>query len=391
MTEQQPVEQHLSDAHSSTGSAGPSPAAGPASPPGALNAAAAAGTSPAAAPVASRAPALLGAARPFRLCIVDMNDGHVNQAMRCFRTIASRFFKRVTNANPSVRCELVEVSPRNTEDDIPSADMYLSSGGPGSPFDGDGKEWVNRYYRFLDNVVDTAEDGGPEQQALFAVCYSFEMIIRHFKVATMAPRSERKFGVMPVYMTDEGQDHPLTAPFADRLFAFEHRNWEAIDLDTRRLASLGGQLLARESRDGVSKGRAVLGLDVASGIEAVQFHPEADRAGVVSWVSRPDQAAAFKATYGEVTYQAMLRTLDDPRRLARTFALVIPGWLTRKFNLAALERGYHQVTAPNDEDVIEAFGRPEMVDSMPPPPAAVPASVTTPIPHAKASSASASA
>ncbi|MFO0591829.1 MAG: hypothetical protein U0441_30055 [Polyangiaceae bacterium] len=373
MNEQTAPEQTKSDATSHNGSAGVRPSVFP----------------PVASPVLSRGPAIIGAARPFRLCIVDMNDGHANQAMRCFRTMAARFFSRVAATNPNVRCELAEVSLRNTEDDIPDADLYLSSGGPGSPFDGDGKEWVNRYYRFLDRVVDAAEDGGPDQQALFAVCYSFEMIIRHFKVAVMQPRQERKFGVMPVYMTPEGQEHPLLSPFADRLFAFEHRNWEAVDLDTRKLASLGGQLLARESRDGVSKGRAVLGLDVTAGVEAVQFHPEADRAGVVSWVSRPDQAAAFKATYGEVTYQAMLRTLDDPRRLARTFALVIPGWLTRKFNLAALERGYNHIAAPDDNDVIEAFGRPG--DVIPPPTTSGPSpAASTPHPHVKASAAAAS-
>ena len=328
--------------------------------------------------------------RPFRLCLVDMNDGHVNQAMRCLRTISAAFFRRITQANPGVACELLEVSPRNTEDEIPeNADLYLSSGGPGSPFDGDGKQWVNRYYRFLDLVADSAEDGGPDQQALFAVCYSFEMIVRHFKIAVMQPRTERKFGVMPIYMTPEGQEHPLLAPFADRLFAFEHRNWEAIDLDMRKLAALGGQLLARESRDGVSKGRAVLGVDVTSGIEAVQFHPEADRAGVVSWVSRPDQAAAFRATYGDVTYQAMLRTLDDPRRLARTYALVIPGWLTRKFNLAAPERGYNPVPAPNDDDVLEAFGRPEPSENFIPPNSVASAGLSVQKPAAAASTAGA--
>jgi homoserine O-succinyltransferase len=152
----------------------------------------------------------------------------------------------------------------------------------------------------------------------------------------------------------EGQRHPLLAAFGERLFAFEHRNWEAIELDETRLRALGGHLLARESRDGVSKGRALLALDVAPGIEAVQFHPEADRPGVMNWVARPEQAAAFKAVYGEMTYQAMLRTLDDPRRLARTFALVIPGWLVRQFNLLAPPRGYAPISAPS-EDVSEAF------------------------------------
>jgi homoserine O-succinyltransferase len=293
--------------------------------------------------------------RPLRLCIIDMNNAHVNQAMRCLRGLAATFFEQVARKNPGLACELVEVSPRDTAEPVPrDCDLYLSSGGPGSPFDGDGQGWFDDYGRFSDQVVESAVRGGADQRALFAICYSFEMVVRHFAVAHVGPRAERKFGVMPIYTTAEGQRHPLLAAFGDRLFAFEHRNWEAIDLDEQRLHALGGRLLARESRDGVSKGRALLALEVAPGVEAVQFHPEADRPGVMNWVARPEQAAAFKATYGEVTYQAMLRTLDDPRRLARTFALVIPGWLVRRFNALGVPRGYASLEPPS-EDVSGAF------------------------------------
>ncbi len=284
-----------------------------------------------------------------------MNNGHVNQAMRCFRGLASSFFERVRLFNPTLDCEIVEVSPRDTDDVVPrDCDLYLSSGGPGSPFDGDGTTWVDDYGRFSDGVVESAIRDDEGQQALFAICYSFELVVRHFKVAHVGPRSERKFGVMPIYTTPEGQRHPLLTAFGDRLFAFEHRNWEAIDLDESRLRSLGGTLLARESRDGVSKGRALLALEVAPGIETVQFHPEADRPGVMNWVARPEQAEAFKAQYGEFTYQAMLRTLDDPRRLARTYALVIPGWLNRRFNVLAERRGYCELPPPS-ENAAAAF------------------------------------
>jgi GMP synthase-like glutamine amidotransferase len=289
-----------------------------------------------------------------------MNNAHVNQAMRCLRGIAQSFFDHVAKANPDLPCELVEVSPRDTNNPVPrDCDLYVSSGGPGSPFDGDGQPWFADYGRFADGVTESASRGGEEQRALFAICYSFEMVVRHYDLAKIGPRAERKFGVMPVYTTSEGQKHPLLSAFGDRLFAFEHRNWEAIDLDEARLRGLGGGVLARESRDGVSKGRAILALDVAPGIEAVQFHPEADRPGVMNWVARPEQAAAFKAVYGEVTYQAMLRTLDNPRRLARTFALVIPGWLVRRFNLLAPSRGYAPV-APPSEDVSGAFVAPSV-------------------------------
>src|SRR5262249_14172079 len=174
--------------------------------------------------------------------------------------------------------ELHEVSPRDTNNPVPrDCDLYLSSGGPGSPFDGDGHPWSDDYGRFSDHVVESSTRGGEGMQALFAICYSFEMVVRHFKLAHIGPRAERKLGVMPVYTTHEGQSHPLLAPFGDRLFAFEHRNWEAIDLDEAKLRSLGGKLLARESRDGVSKGRALLALDGAPGIEAGAVRPRCRR------------------------------------------------------------------------------------------------------------------
>jgi GMP synthase-like glutamine amidotransferase len=306
--------------------------------------------------------------RPLRVCIVDMNDGHVNQAMRCLRGIVSRFFRHVQSYNPEMPCQLVEVSPRDTGHPIPrDADFYLSSGGPGSPYDGDGQPWSTEYGRFVESVVESNHKGGPDSQALFAICYSFEMVVRHFRLAELAPRSERKFGVMPVYMTPDGQRHPLLKTFGDRLFAFEHRNWEAVDLDQRALDALGGKLLAQESRDGVSKGRAILGLDVAPGVEAVQFHPEADRPGVMNWVARPDQAAAFKAVYGEDTYRAMLRTLDDPRRLARTYALLIPGWMVRRFNRLAPLRDYIELPPPS-ESVTGAFSSAEGLPAITEPP-----------------------
>jgi GMP synthase-like glutamine amidotransferase len=295
--------------------------------------------------------------RKLRLCIVDMNNAHVNQAMRCLRSIAGTFFERVREVNPGLVCELAEVSPRDTNAPVPrDCDLYLSSGGPGSPFEGDQEPWYADYDLFSKGIVESAAVAGPETRAMFAVCYSFELIVRQFKVAHIGPRADRKFGVMPVYMTTEGMRHPLLAEFHDRLFAFEHRNWEAIELDEARLRGLGGALLARESRDGVSKGRAILALDVAPGIECVQFHPEADRPGVMNWVSRPEQAEAFKATYGVATYEAMLRTLDDPKRLARTYALVIPGWLTRRFNLLAAHRGWAELSPPVADT--KAFSQP---------------------------------
>lgn len=288
--------------------------------------------------------------------VIDMNAGHVNQAIRCIGVLIDRFAAGVRAKNPTLEVQKVQVSPRDKDESPPDGcDFYIATGGPGSPFDGDGQRWVDDFSRFLDRIVDAsaARDDAP---SAFCICYSFEMAVRHFGIAEVAPRAQRKFGVMPVYTTDEGRAHPLLQPFGDRLFAFEHRNWEAIGLDESRLHRHGGKLLARESRDGVSKGAALMAFDFAPGVEGVQFHPEADRPGVVAWVERPDQAEAFKLAYGLTTYERMLKTLDDPSRLARTFALLIPGWLHRRFDRMASARGWTPLGPPVQD--MSSFGSP---------------------------------
>lgn len=277
-----------------------------------------------------------------------MNNGHPNQAMRCFRVLIDGFFAKVRASNPNLDTSMLVVQPRNKHELPPQdCDLYLSSGGPGSPFEHDGEPWLDSYRAWLDSIVERNLRNEPAAPGLLGVCYTFELLIAHFGVARMAQRESRKFGVMPVYMTEEGMAHPLTTSFRDRLFAFENRSWEAIDLDEKKLRDLGGKVLARESRDGVSKGAGLLALDFAPGIEGTQFHPEAEKPGVIAWLRKREQAEAFIGAYGAITYQRMLRTLDNPERLAKTFTSLIPGWLTRRFNAAAAHRGWNPIQHPD--------------------------------------------
>lgn len=303
---------------------------------------------------------------PLRLCLVDMNNGVPNQAIRCFHVLVERFFGLVRRHNPDLCASVAHVQPRNLGEVPPAdCDLYLCTGGPGSPFDGYDQPWCTGFRRLLDGLVeeDLHRDcaGDAMGRGALLLCHSFELAVLHFGVAQMVPRPTRKFGVMPVYPTEEGQRSPLLARFGDRLFVWEHRNWQAVALDEPRLHALGGELWARESRDGRSKGEGLMAFRFAPLIEGVQFHPEADRHGALSWLLRPEQAAAAHAAYGEEMYRRMLRTLDDPERLARTFALLIPGWLVRRFNALAPARGWRPLPPPvyDAEAARQAFFGPE--------------------------------
>jgi len=290
-----------------------------------------------------------------RVCLVDMNNGVANQATRCFRRIVDAFGKRVRETNPTLELVFKHVQPRNLGE-LPSHDddLVLSSGGPGSPFDGYDDPWCTGYRAFLDWVVEQNRARPSESTKMLVVCHSFELAVVHFRIAEMRKRQSLKFGLMPAYMTSHGESTDFLTPFGYRLFCWEHRNWEAVGLDAGALAKHGGTLLASETHathdPGKHKGDAILGVRFAPGVDGTQFHPEADKPGVMNWIERPEHKVAVQDAYGEALYDRMVKSLANPERLAKTFALLIPGWLTYRFNELAPSRGWKPLAPPEQSD-----------------------------------------
>jgi homoserine O-succinyltransferase len=284
----------------------------------------------------------------LRVCLVDMNNGVANQATRCFRRIVDAFGKRVRDVNPHVELVFRHVQPRNLGE-LPSKDddIVLSSGGPGSPFDGWDEPWCTGYRAYLDWVIEQNDKRKEGAVKALVVCHSYQIAVGHFKVAGLQKRSSLKFGLMPAYMTADGERADFLEPFGYRLFCWEHRNWEAVSLEATRLDALGGAVLAKETHDsGTHKGDALLAMRFGRGIDGTQFHPEADKPGVLNWIERPEHKVAVENAYGATLYDRMVKSLNNPERLAKTFALLIPGWLGHRFNELAPSRGWKPVGDP---------------------------------------------
>src|SRR6476620_2044127 len=86
----------------------------------------------------------------IRVAILDLYEGQANEGMRCIRSILKEWSR-----SKKIDLEVNEFEVR-LQQQVPdlSYDLYISSGGPGSPLDSEGSEWEKVYFNWLKQVED---------------------------------------------------------------------------------------------------------------------------------------------------------------------------------------------------------------------------------------------
>ena len=85
---------------------------------------------------------------PLKVAILDMYEGAENQGMRCIREILNKFADM--QGRELIRDEF-NVRQHNELPDF-SYDIYISTGGPGSPLDSEGSLWENSFFEWIEKV-----------------------------------------------------------------------------------------------------------------------------------------------------------------------------------------------------------------------------------------------
>ena len=84
-------------------------------------------------------------AKRVRIAILDLYEGQPNQGMRCIRELLAEFGR----AHDLIfEADEFEVRLEKKVPDL-SYDIYISSGGPGSPLDSINSAWEEAYFGWL--------------------------------------------------------------------------------------------------------------------------------------------------------------------------------------------------------------------------------------------------
>lgn len=260
-----------------------------------------------------------------RLAILDMYDNTPNQGMRCIREIVSQFGKQLEATVFDVRGKA----------EVPGLDfdIYISSGGPGSPHDGNGV-WDARYYDWLESVWNWNLMPGNPKKHVFFICHSFQMACIHFEIAEVSRRRSKSFGTFPVHKTDVGIDEPLFEGLPNPFFVADFRDWQAIKPDLNRMEEMGAEILVLEKiRPHVQLERALMAVRFSNEFFGTQFHPEADSDGMLLHFLEPDRREAVIAEHGEKKYLDMIQHLRDSDKIVLTHNVVLPMFLGRAIRM----------------------------------------------------------
>lgn len=266
----------------------------------------------------------------LRIAILNLNAGQPNEGMRCIRELVRNFGEKHDGVLESEEFEV-----RNALE-IPGLDfdIYISSGGPGSPLESEGSEWENRYFNWIKKVEEYNRKHIRKKHVLF-ICHSFQLACRFFNVANVTKRKSTSFGVFPVHMEEEGKQEPVFEGLQDPFYAVDSRDYQVIQPKRDVLASMGGAVLAIEKyRPHVPLERAVMAIRFNPYMLGTQFHPEADPKGMYVHFSNEERKNLVIFNFGEEKYLSMLSQLNDPEKILTTYSTVVPNFLNQAAGVA---------------------------------------------------------
>jgi homoserine O-succinyltransferase len=264
--------------------------------------------------------------KKIKIAILDLYEGQPNQGMRCLQQIVDEW--QIKN-DVEVQLDIFDVRLNLELPDL-SYDIFISSGGPGSPLDTEGLEWDKKYMQWIKEVEEwNAYYANYPKKHVFFICHSFQLACRYFGIGEVCKRNSTAFGTFPVHMMPDGFNEPVFSGMKDPFYAVDSRDYQVIQPSNNRLKEIGGKVLAIEKeRPHVAHyERAIMAIRFNDHFIGTQFHPEADALGMTVHLNSEEKKETVIKNYGEEKWKSMIEHLNDPDKILWTYSHVIPNFL----------------------------------------------------------------
>lgn len=263
--------------------------------------------------------------KSVRVALLDLYEGFPNQGMRCIREILNQFGDA---HNIDLTWDEFEVRLEKQVPDL-SYDIYISSGGPGSPLTSEGSEWEKVYFNWLSRLEHwNLNPAHVQKKNVFFICHSFQLACRHYKIANVSKRKSTSFGVFPMHSLPDGKDEQIFAGLKDPFYAVDSRDYQVIEPDHNKLRQMGGIILAIEKeRPHIPLERAIMAIRFNENMIGTQFHPEADAIGMSLYLQTEEKKKTVVENHGIEKWQSMIEHLNDPDKIMWTYAHILPNFL----------------------------------------------------------------
>lgn len=262
--------------------------------------------------------------RQIRVAVLDMYNGEPNQGMRCIFDIINRF-------NQMISFQVFDVRGKEEIPDIQKFDIYISTGGPGNPLEGDGK-WDVKYFNFLDTIWKWNQENDMKKHVLF-ICHSFQMACKHFGLAEINKRKDTSFGIMTTHKVNSGLKDSLFEGLENPFYTIDSRDYQVVQPKLKNFKKIGAEIIALEKiRDHVQYERAIMGVRFSKEIVGLQFHPEADPISFLAHLKNKDFRDKIIKMKGKAKYMKMLENLVEEDKIYKTNETIIPNFLRIAIN-----------------------------------------------------------
>ena len=254
----------------------------------------------------------------LKLAILDMNNDQPNQGLRCIAEIVSSF-------NDAIDYRIFNVRAKNELPDT-SYDIYISSGGPGSPLE-EGT-WRKPYLNLIQELWDLNKTAVEQKKFVFFICYSFQVICDYFELGEIKPRRTTSFGILRVHQTKKGHNDLIFDGLADPFYAVDSRDWQLIQPRLTVFKEHGATILSLEKiRTHVELERAIMAVRFSDEFVGTQFHPEAEPKSMEAYFALEANKKVVIDSFGEDKYFQMMNRMDDPEKIALTYRTILPKFI----------------------------------------------------------------